>query len=221
MLATSNNPTVRIQCHDKAMRLPVSLTALMLMPGLLAIEVKNAPSDYPAQGAAKDFKAGAEYLVSSFSARGQSFTVDDYLIVEVGVFPQGEANIDLRRFTLRINGKNLLLTQTPGMVAASVKYPDWSSKPVVTAAAGPVILGRPPAVERFPGDRREQRRIPGQTVETREPEVDYVTLINHAALPEGKRSKPVAGFLYFPFDKKLKTIRTVELLVDDTVIKLR
>jgi hypothetical protein len=76
-------------------------------------------------------------------------------------------------------------------------------------------------VERFPGDRREQRRIPGQTVETREPEVDYVTLINHAALPEGKRSKPVAGFLYFPFDKKLKTIRTVELLVDDTVIKLR
>ena len=203
------------------MRLPVNLSALMLSPGLLAIEVKNTPSDYPAQGSAKNLKVGAEYLVSSFFAKGQSFTVNDYLIVEVGVFPQGEANIDLRRFTLRINGKNLLLTQTPGMVGASVKYPDWSSKPVVTAAAGPVILGRPTAVERFPGDRRAQRRIPGQTVETPEPEVDYATLINNAALPEGKRSKPVAGFLYFPFDKKLKTIRTVELLVDDTVIKLR
>ena len=203
------------------MRFPVSLAALTLAPGLLAIEVKNAPSDYPAQGSAKDFKVGAEYLVSSFSAQGQSFTIDDYLIVEIGVFPEGEANVDLRRFTLRINGKTLLLTQTPGMVAASVKYPDWTSKPVVTAAAGPVILGRPPAVERFPGDRREQRRIPGQTVETREPEVNYAAVIHSAALPEGRRTKPAAGFIYFPYGKKLKTIRTVDLLVDDTVIKLR
>ena len=76
-------------------------------------------------------------MANSFSAEGQSFTVDDYLIVEIGLFPKGEANVDLRRFTLRMNGKALLLTQTPGMVAASLKYPDWNSKPVVTAAAGP------------------------------------------------------------------------------------
>ncbi len=42
-----------------------------------------------------------------------------------------------------------------------------------------------------------------------------------AALSEGKRNKPIAGLLYFPYDKKLKTIRTVDLLVDDQVIKLR
>ena len=128
------------------MRFPVILTALLLVPGLVAIEVKNAPSDYPANGVAADFKLGAEYMVNSFSAQEESFTVDHYLIVEIGVFPQGEANIDLRRFTLRINGKTSLMTQTPGMVAASVKYPDWTSKPEMTAAAGPILIGRPPAV---------------------------------------------------------------------------
>jgi hypothetical protein len=203
------------------MRFPVILTALALVSGLSAIEVKQGPSDYPTQGAVKDFKLGAEYLANSFSAQGQSFTVDGYLVVEIAIFPQGEANVDLRRFTLRINGKTSLLTQTPGMVAASVKYPDWTSKPVVTAAAGPIILGRPPAVERFPGDRREERGIPGQVTESRSPDVDYGALINNAALPEGKRSKPLAGFIYFPYSKKPKTIRTAELLVDDTVIKLR
>jgi hypothetical protein len=219
--AATNNPRVRIQCHHKAMRFPVIFTALMFLPRLVAIEVKNAPSDYPAQGAVEDFKLGAEYMVSSFSAQGESFTVDRYLIVEVGVFPQGEAKIDLSRFTLRINGKTSLMTQTPGMVAASVKYPDWTSKPEITAAAGPILIGRPPAVERFPGDRRNQRGIPGQVIETQEPKVDYGRLIETAALPEGKRNKPIAGFLYFPYDKKLKSIRTVDLLVDDKVIKVR
>jgi hypothetical protein len=203
------------------MRFRFSLAALALAHGLLAIEVKNAPSDYPVRGSAADFSFGAEYMADSFSAEGQSFTVEDHLIVEIGVFPKGEANVDLRRFTLRVNGKALLLTQTPGMVAASLKYPDWNSKPVVTAGAGPVILGRPPAVERFPGDRRDQRRIPGQVAEDRGPKTDYGTLVNNAAVPEGKRNKPVAGLIYFPYSKKLKTIRTLELLVDDIVVQLR
>ncbi len=90
-LAATNNPTIRIQCHHKTMRFPVIFTGLMFLPGLVAIEVKNAPSDYPAQGRVADFKLGAEYMVSSFSAQGESFTVDHYLIVEIGIFPQGEA----------------------------------------------------------------------------------------------------------------------------------
>jgi hypothetical protein len=31
----------------------------------------------------------------------------------------------------------------------------------------------------------------------------------------------VAGFLYFPYDGKLKSIRTVDLMIDDQVLKLR
>ena len=203
------------------MRFPRNSAALVLVPGLFAIEVKNAPADYPVQSEVADFRLGAEYMVNSFEANGESFTIDRYLVVEVGIFPQGEANVDLRRFTLRINGKAPLPTQTPGIVAASVKYPDWTSKPEMTAAAGPVLIGRPSAVERFPGDRRNQRGIPGQVAQTQEPKVDYGRLIETAALPEGKRNKPTAGFLYFPCDQKLKTIRTVDLLVDNAVVKLR
>jgi hypothetical protein len=203
------------------MRFRFLLAALAIAASLGAVEVKNTPADYPVQGAAADFAFGAEYMANTFTAEGQWITVDDHLVIEIGVFPKGEANIDLRRFTLRINGKVLLLTQTPGMVAASLKYPDWNSKPVMIANAGPIIVGRPPAVERFPGDRREQRRGPGQVVEDGGPKVDYGALIGNAGLPEGKRIRPAAGFLYFPYDKKLKGIRTVELLVDDSVVKLR
>ena len=39
--------------------------------------------------------------------------------------------------------------------------------------------------------------------------------------PRGNATNLSAGLLYFPYDKKLKTIRTVDLLVDDQVIKLR
>lgn len=190
---------------------------------LLGVEVRNAPSEYPAQGAVGDMKVGAEYMVTTFSAEGQSFSVEDHLIVELGVFPQKEANVDVRRFTLRINGKRILMTQTPGMVAASVKYPDWTSKPTLQADAGPVTVGRAPPVGRFPGDRRAERLPtpdPSQTNSTK-PEVNYADLIKRAALTEGKMNRPLAGLLYFPYDGKLKSIRTVELLIDETPLKLR
>ena len=41
----------------------------IFVPGLFAIEVKNAPADYPVQAEVADFKLGAEYMVSSFSAK--------------------------------------------------------------------------------------------------------------------------------------------------------
>ena len=58
-------------------------------------------------------------------------------------------------------------------------------------------------------------------MEDRGPKTDYGALVNNAALPEGKRNKPLAGLIYFPYGKKLKTIRRLELLVDDTAIQLR
>ena len=52
-------------------------------------------------------------------------------------------------------------------------------------------------------------------------QIDYGDLITKSALPEGLKNKPLAGLIYFPYDGKLKSIRTVELLIDDTVLKLR
>lgn len=205
------------------MRVSAILGFIALTFQLHGVEVRHSPAEYPVQGAVGDMKVGAEYMVTTFSAEGQSFSIDDHLIVELGIFPQKEANVDARRFALRINGKRILMTQTPGMVAASVKYPDWTSKPTLQAEAGPIIVGRTQPVGRFPGDRRAERRPapdPSQTNPTK-PEVDYEDLIKRAALSEGKMNRPLAGLLYFPYDGKLKSIRTVELLVDETPLKLR
>jgi hypothetical protein len=202
--------------------------ALAFAPFAYALDARASPAEYPVQGAVTDMNVGVEYMVRSFLADHQSFTIDDYLIVETGVFPQGEANLDVRRFTLRINGKAVLHPQTPGMVAASVKYPDWTMRPnmqggVTTPDGRGVILGRDPQVGRWPGDPRQspppQQRTP-QIQADKEP-VNYEHLINRSALPEGKFNKPLAGFLYFPYDGKLKSIKSVELLIDDKALKLR
>lgn len=193
------------------------------------LEPRSSSADYPAQGTVSDMKVGAEYMVRSFLAENQSFTIDDYLLVEVSVYPQREVSLDLRRFTLRVNGKTVLHTQTPGMVAASVKYPDWTTKPQivggVTQADGRgVILGRNPSVGRWPGDPRQLPTPPQtapSTVGAEKEHVDYEGLIQRHALPEGKFNKQIAGFLYFPYSGKLKSIKTAELLIDDQVLKLR
>ena len=202
------------------------LTALILLscaPQLGAVEVRKSPAEYPAQVEVADMKVGVEYMVTSFSAEGHTFSVEDHLLLEVGIFPRGEARVDLRRFTLRINGKQLVMTQTPGMVAASVKYPDWTSKPNLQANVGGVMVGRPQRVERFPGDRRipETRRSPVDGDSPQPEGTDYAGLITKWALPEGQFNRALAGYVYFPYDGKLKSIKTVELLIDDTVLKLR
>lgn len=212
------------------MRFGAAVLVLSFAPALIAIDPKNSPADYPVQGAVADFKAGVEYMVRSFSGEGQSFIIEDYLIVEVGVYPQREANLDLRRFTLRLNGKMVAMTQTPGMVAASLKYPDWTAKPSVEAGVGlpgrDIVFGRRQPVQRFPGDPRAypepQRNPNGQVIDSGQPApIDYENLVKRAALPEGKFNRPLAGLIFFPYDGKLKKIRTVELLIDEIVLKLR
>jgi hypothetical protein len=206
------------------MRTVAAGLVVCLSASLWAVDARKSPAEYAAQGKGKDIEVGADYMVRSFMAEGQSFSIDDYLLVELGVYPVGgETPVHLERFRLRINGKNLLLPQTPGMVAASLKYPNWTSKPSLEVAAGPVILGRRQPVGRFPGDPREQpapRRDP-IAPESKTNPIDYTDVISRAALPERKSSRPVAGYIFFAYDGKLKSIRTVELLVDGMPLTLR
>jgi hypothetical protein len=119
------------------------------------------------------------------------------------------------------NRKEELLTQAPGIVAASLKYPDWSLRPRAVAQAGPIIIGQPQPVERFPGDARPaQSRIPGQIprVPTKqdtgveEEQIDINELILRASLPEGPAKHPVSGYLFFPWRGKPAKIKSAELI---------
>lgn len=212
-------------------RLPAVLVFCALLPAQTAPEgtpVKPKAADYPAHARAGSLEIGAEYMVRSFSLAGRTFTTGDYLVVEVALFPpKGDGMmISADAFSLRMNGKKqAILPQSPGMVAASLKYPDWGRRPRLEAGAGAgntgIILGRPEPVERFPGDPRARTRIPapprapeperpGGIERQPEPTADEIAV--RASLPEGQARGPVSGFLYFAYRGKTKALKSLELL---------
>ena len=193
------------------------------------VEPRSDAAEYPVHAKVESLAIGAEYLVHSVSGQGQTYVAPDYLVVEVAVFPlkPGEFTLSAGNFSLRINGKKIpLLPQTPGIVAASLKYPDWEDRPRVEAGAGigdaGVILGRPQPVERFPGDTRPGRaRLPAppRAPTQEDPSglgnsrpVSAEEVVVESALPEGEFRGPVAGCLYFAYKGKTKSIRSLELL---------
>lgn len=216
------------------------LLLILVMWGLVAgaTEPKAKPGDYPVHAKAGDVTVAAEYMVHSVTGEGQVFVVDGYLTVEVALYPATGRTIEVNagRFTLRVNGKKqALLPQAPAMVAASLKYPDWERRPTLIGSANAgnagVIVGRPRPSERFPGDRRaEEQRLPNppRTPESEnrsgldgrevaKPE-DVVVAV---ALPEGAERGAVAGYLYFGYRDKVSRIKSLELLYEDAILKLR
>jgi hypothetical protein len=179
----------------------------------------------------------AEFHVRSVSSGSEMFVTPDYLVVEVTVAPpeRGEILVSHSHFTLRMNGKKqVLFPQAPAFVAASLRHPDWEMRPGVVAQAGPIILGRPEVTERFPGDPIPPRsRLPappkapapenpsGAETERKKP----ADVVVEAALPEGKTTAVVKGYLYFAHRGAIKKIKSLELIYQgpagDTVIKLR
>ncbi len=202
--------------------------------------VKAAAADYPAQARAGKLDLGAEYMVHSFSGHGQMHVARGYLVVEVALYPPRgeEVNVSSGAFSLRINGKKrAVLAQSPGMVAASLKYPDWERRPRLEAGGGlgntGVIVGRPEPVERFPGDPRTRYPLPRPP---RAPEPEHpggierreaptaAEIAVQSALPEGPARAPVSGFLYFPYRGKARSVKRLELLYEgaegEAVLKL-
>jgi hypothetical protein len=180
-------------------------------------------SDYPAHITLPGVEIGAEYMVHSIPAERGGYFAKEFLVVEVAIFPAAHDSLKISsgQFTLRINKKLVLLAQSPGMVAAALKYPDWEQRPQMTAQAGPLIYGAP-QVGRFPGDPTQPRplptpRVPDQTdssnVEQR-PALPIEDAIARAALPEGRMAEHVKGCLFFRFEGKLKSIKSLDLIYD-------
>jgi hypothetical protein len=202
------------------------------------VPTKAAASEYPVQGKAGGLAIGAEYLVRSFSGQGRTFATDGYLVVEVALFPPpGETlAVSAGAFGLRINGqKRAILAQNPAFVAASLKYSDWGRQTSVEAHAGSgdreVRINTPVPSARFPGDMRvpAPRRPPRAPEENRSglerrPEPVAHEIAVESALPEGVFRGPVAGFLYFPYSRKTRSLKSLELLyggpAGDAALKL-
>lgn len=217
--------------------LSLILAAASIAAAQVGIPAKPKASDYPASIAVEKATLGAEYMVRSFTSQGQMFLVEGYLVVEVALFPDKDTKLDVNagRFRLRINGKkNLLAPQTPGIVAGTMRIPDWQQRPRMEAGAGMgntgVILGRPRTTERFPGDPTPgQTRLPNpprvpepedRSGAEKKPELKADEQAIAAALPEGPVHSPVAGYLYFAYPGKPGGIKSLDLLYDDAALRL-
>ena len=168
---------------------------------------------------------GAEYLVHSVPVPHGMYFAKDYLVVEIAIFPSklGRIPVSREQFMLLINGKAQLRTQPPGMVASSIRIPEYEGptphpEVAVGAGGGNVILGQPAPVGRFPGDptgtHRPGPEVPGDpNVEPAAP-VSIDETVGRAALPEATVTDPVKGCLFFRYEGKLKSIHSLDLLYD-------
>lgn len=199
---------------------------LLVLSPLLAQkdEPRSKAADYPVHVSVPGMEIAAEYLLHSIPTTHGFYVANLYLVVDVGVFPSSGETVKVSngQFRLRVNhGKFDLIADTPGTVAGSLKYPDWEQQRNLSAQAGPVIIGAPPNVGRFPGDGRDHPPVSAPVPEEPDPsgqekQVPQTMdeLINAAALPEWPSKKPLKGCVFFHFAGKMKSIHSLELLYD-------
>jgi hypothetical protein len=196
---------------------------------------KPTPEEYPVHADAGSIAVGAEFMVHSFSRGEQTFIAQDYLVVDVALFPPKGQGVDVEpgKFSLRINGKRIaLMAQAPAMVAASLNHREWQQRPGATADIGMggvgIGLGHPRQTAPFPGAPPESRLPqPPRSPDANNPsgvekeQVKPEELVVQTALPEGVHRGAVSGFLYFAYKGKTSSIKSLELLYEGAVLKLR
>jgi hypothetical protein len=206
------------------MRLSTALTIVVLMAACAQgqdttskagqIESKGmppraTPADYQAHVQAGAVTIAAEFTAHSVPTLQGPLSTEDFVVVETGLFGQPDARIKLSSddFSLRVNGKKTPLPSLPyGMVLSSLKDPEWEP-PEGAKSKGKTSLnaggdagqgqndGPPPPVKVPIGVQRAMAQR-----------------VQKATLPEGDRTLPVAGLLFFQYRGGAKGIHSVELI---------
>lgn len=153
---------------------------------------------------------------------------ESHLVVEAKVLAaKGQpVRVTPQQFRLRINGAKLPIpTDSPGMAAAAIQYPDWDSNRGLEAQAGPVIVGRRQPTPRFPGDPAERNR--GNSSDKEDAvRRSLPEAVAAASWHDGDVVTERSGLLFFGWKGKVAKIKTLELIwqgVDgvEQVVKLR
>lgn len=141
--------------------------ALLLLSTALAFaqgtKPKPAAAEYDVHAQAGPLDIGAEYMVHSFSAGEQMFIAEDYLVVEVALYPlmkDDPITVDLKDFKLRMNHKTVMLADQPAQAAASLTRSRFTMGPQrgMSGGIGMGPLGIP--IGQQPGGPPVQRPAP-------------------------------------------------------------
>jgi len=184
-----------------------------LAAGQSAADDRQRASDYPISLSTTRADVGAEFLIHTIPSHNGYYLAKHFLVVDIGMFPKAgiRLKVSTNQFALRLNGASLpLLAQSPGTVAASLKYPDWGmpSGLSVGGSAGPVVLSTDPnPVGRFPNDPNAPNAPAPPENDENGP--DYQ--LSLVALPDVSSDRPVRGCVFFQTDIRSKKIKSVVL----------
>ncbi|HEV1285699.1 MAG TPA: hypothetical protein VNU44_10320 [Bryobacteraceae bacterium] len=171
---------------------------------------RATPADYQAHGAAGPLQLGAEFMQHSVPTPQGLLTTEDYVVVEAGLFgpPGSRTTVSFQDFSLRINEKkNPQRSEPYAVVFKSLKDPEWEADTFVeqkqsktsigsSGAGGKGNSGDPPPVVHVP--IKLQR--------------EWEARATKAAFPEGDRTLPQAGLLFFQYRGKASGIHSLELI---------
>ncbi len=167
---------------------------------------RAAPSEYQAQARAGAVTVAAEFMGHSVPTPEAIYSSEDFVVVEVGLFgpPQARATLSTGDFSLRLNGRKMLLPSQPYEKAFhSLKDPEWEppksenkSKTSIGDGGAGGNTDSAPAPVHMP---LELRRAMEQHVQ-------------RSTMLEGDRALPQAGLLFFEYRGKTQNIRSLELI---------
>lgn len=180
----------------------MKLTTFLMAASLMAQTApRSAPADYMAQAKAGSITLAADFVGHAVPTNEGTFTSEDYVVVELGVFgPAGtRAQLAFNNFSVRINGKKMPMPAQPyGAALKGLSDPEWIA-PKVEDDKTKRQPGEPaPMAPKMPFNLRREMDLK----------------VQKCVLPEGDRQLPVAGLLFFPYRGKAEAIRTVELVYE-------
>jgi len=171
---------------------------------------RATPADYQVQAKAGTVTIAAEFTSHSVPTAQGPLTTEDFVVVELGLFsaPDARMKISADDFSLRINGKKTSLPTRPfGMILSSVKDPEWiPPEPVKSKSKGGLTSGGG-------GDQGDNEPPPPVKIPI-EVQRAMAQRVQKATLPEGDRTLPQAGLIYFQYRGAAKGIHSVELIYD-------
>lgn len=172
---------------------------------------RATPADYQAHGAAGPLQLGAEFMQHSVPTPQGLLTTEDYVVVEAGLFgpPGSRTTVSFQDFSLRINEKkNPQRSEPYAVVFKSLKDPEWEADTFVEQKQSKTSIGSSGAGGKSgnAGDPPPVVHVPIKL------QREWESRATKAAFPEGDRTLPQAGLLFFQYRGKASGIHSLELI---------
>ena len=192
------------------------LASAQQKPGLLVstgVPPRASAADYQAQTPMGAVTIAADFTGHSIPTPEATFTTDQYIAFEVGLFGKAGDRITLSpdQFSLKINGKKSVLPSVPfAVIFESLKDPEWEEAQVSAKAekAKTSVNGGGGGLGGGGGADEPKPAPPKMSIGVARAMQQKV---QKAALPEGDRPLPQAGLLFFQYGGNVKKISSLEL----------